>query len=118
MILKEFWQFSKHFGASVTWWGLALFKAGPSKGALTHNEAFSWHQYFAIALKSKPYTNNCDWPFDLHISGSSVNNPTTLYKFGEWVTHMAGHKNMVLSVEKTRKVVNFTFCACRPPALQ
>ena len=55
--------------------------------------------------------------------GTSVNNPTTLpSRPGEWVTHMAGHKNMVLCLEKGGKAVNYTFCAIilalRPPALQ
>ena len=62
-------------------------------------------------------------PFDLHVWGTSVNNPTTLpSRPGEWVTHMAGHKNMVLCLEKGGKAVNYTFCAIilalRPPALQ
>ena len=54
MILEEFWQFSKQFGVSVTRWGLALFRLDPAKGALTHSKDFSWDQYFAMALKSKP----------------------------------------------------------------
>ena len=59
-------------------------------------------------------STNSNGPFDPDIWGQVLIIQPPFTKVVEWVTHMAGHKNMVLCLEKACKAVNYTFCAIIP----